>query len=55
MWVKSDDADNTRSSPILLAAAAACSFANFAGSMVGLGLGGNLRTKLLADVGGDEG
>jgi hypothetical protein len=36
-----------RSSQILLAAAAACNFASFAGSMGGLGLGGgrDLRTK----------
>lgn len=40
MWVKIDDPDRTRNSPILLAAAAACSFAIFTESMVGLRLGG---------------
>ena len=37
---KDHDPDRTKSSPILLAAAAACSFAIFTESMAGLGLGG---------------
>ena len=54
MRVKIDDPDRTRSSPILLAAAAACSFAIFAGSMVGLGLGETCGLSYFAVVGGDE-